>query len=158
MRVPDRRQLVRVRRVAVLVERGQDRRIALVAEAVELLAQPARPGLVARLRLERAQRLEVEGDAPGLGVEAGDVAAQQLGRRVRRAEQPVAGQLDLQLDRARLGRRGEHGVGPLAATARVEPLDDGPVAPQRGLAARDEEEIDALAAPLLGHGRATRNQ
>ena len=154
MRVPDRGELVRVRGVAMLVERGQDRRIALVAEAIELLPQAARPGLVARLRLERAQRLEVAGDAPGLGVEARDLAAQQLGRGVRRAEHPVAGELDLQLDRARLGRGGEHGVGPLAATARIQPLDDGAVAPQRRLTVRHEQEIDALAAPLLRHGHA----
>ena len=96
VRVPDRGELVRVGRVAVLVERAQDGRVALVAEAVELLAQPTRPGLVARLGLQRAQRLEVEVELPRAGVEAGDVAAQQLRRRVHRAHEAVAGELDLQ--------------------------------------------------------------
>ena len=107
-----------------------------------------------RLDLERAERLEVEVALLRLGIEECDVTALQLGRRVLGAEHPVARELDLQLERPGLCTPRQHGVGPLAVAARVQPLQDAAVAPERRLALRDEEQVDATPAPLLRHGRA----
>ena len=154
MRVADRRELVCVRGIRVLVEPRENLRVAVVAEAVELFAQQARPCRVGGLGLEGAQRLEVEVEAPCLRVEQREDAAPQLGDGTRLTEHAVARKLDLELERARLRAGGDHGIRPLAATAGVEALHHAPVLPQRRLAPRDEEQIDARAAPGIRHGRA----
>jgi hypothetical protein len=134
--VADRAQLVRVRAVAVGVQPRQDRRVAGVAEALQLRAQEAGPARVdALLGLERAQRLEVVVELPRRRVEAPELAADELRRVPLVAEEAVARELDVAL-LAGPGR---------VEVERVQPLDRAAVAPERRLAARVPEQVDARA-------------
>jgi hypothetical protein len=129
----DRAQLVRAGAVPVLVQRREDRRVARVAEALELASQQAGPARVdALLGLERAQRLEVEVEPPGVAVEDAELAADELRRRLLLAEEAVAGELDLA--RAARERRG--------AMERVQPVQRAALLPQRRLAARVPQQVD----------------
>jgi hypothetical protein len=128
----ERRDLVGGRRVPALVQGGQDLRVGLVAEAVQLREQLAGPGLVeAGLHRQRAQRLEVEVEAPCVRVEAAELAPVQLDRRLLLAEEAVAGELDLELDplpaRRALQQR-------CVAVMLVQALRRATVQPQRRLA------------------------
>jgi hypothetical protein len=146
----DRGQLVRARAVPVLVEAGEDRRIARVAEPLELRAQEAGPARVdALLALERPQRLEVVVEPPGVRVEDGELAADELRGVALGAEEPVAGELDLAVARERR-----------VEVERVQPLDGAAVTPERRLAAGVPEELDdpvpAPGAKLEPVGRPER--
>jgi hypothetical protein len=125
--------------------------VPAVAEALETLAQPAREArLDALARLERAQRLEVEVAPRRLGVEDAELGAPELERVVLPAEHAVARHLDGEGEDARLRAALQHRLGVMA----VEPLDGNLVQPERRLARRVPEQVDAAPGPLLGHGRA----
>src|SRR5581483_6539920 len=79
-----------------------------------------------------------------------ELAAGELDRRLRAAEEPVARELDLPHEPARLGHVGERRLRVML----VEADDDAAAVPERRLAVRQPEEIDPRAAPLLGQRRA----
>ena len=150
----DGRELVRRARVPVPVQRREDRSVLLVAEAVQLLEQLAGPALVEavlRVGRERPERLEVVVEPPRLGVEARELAAVQLDRGLLPAEEAVAGQLDLERDRIAAGRAPhEHRV----EVVPVQALHRYAVEPERRLARRVPQQLDARARPRLRDGRA----
>jgi hypothetical protein len=153
VRVPDRHDLVHSARRAVLVERGEDRRVALVAEAVQLGAQvTAEAGVEGAGRFELAQHLEVEVEAPGRVVDDGELASLDLGRPVETAEQPVAGELDRELHPLASTRAREHGrVRALVRLRSVQALHRPAVDPERRLGAGRPEQLDAPPGPALRH-------
>src|SRR5579884_676026 len=107
--MPDRQHLVRAARGVVLVERREDGRIVLVAEAVQLCAQVTAEAGVERLgRLELAQHLEVEEELPGALVHERELAALDLWRPVEAAEEAIARELDGELDVLAAARGREH--------------------------------------------------
>ncbi len=139
--------LVRARAVVVLVERREDRRIALVAEAVQLSTQMAGPARLERVgRLERAQQLEVVVEPPRILVEQRELADDELGLSFLRAEEAVARQLERELDLLAAARVGEHGrVRALRVLDPVQPLHGAAVDPERRLRRRRPEQVDAPA-------------
>src|SRR5205814_2093066 len=81
---------------------------------------------------ERAQHLEVLRELPRRGVEAGELAARKLDRRLRLPEEAVARELDLERHRAGLGLVGDRRL----SVVPVQADDDAAVPPERGLASR----------------------
>ena len=143
-----------MRRVVMLVERREDRRIALVAEAVQLLAQPPRPGLVARLGLERAQRLEVEEELPRLGSKSAMSQRRSSAGSSFSPNMPLHASSICSSSGPGSAARASMASGRSPSPPVLSPCTMRPVAPERGLAVRDEEQVDAAAPPLLGHRRA----
>src|SRR5206468_8197028 len=108
------------------------RRVRLVAEAVELCAQMTCPAGLERVgRLERAERLEVVVEPPGVVIEERERALLELGRRILPPEEAVARELDRDLDLLAAARfPEERGIGPLVAIDPVQSLEAAPVDPE----------------------------
>jgi hypothetical protein len=177
VRVPDRGDRVRARAVDVGEQRGEGsallrpaRGIVLVdrvAERVELAQQLAAPRRVdVRLVHHADQHAQVLGEVPGGGIEPRELAALEReparrgGRLVRRgvelgpAEEAVAGDLDRDVKTpAGLRAQGQRRVGAVEVAAADESVDRLAVAPDGGLGVGDQEQVDALAVPVLGHRR-----
>ncbi len=176
VRVADRGELVRPAGGVTLVQRGEDRagrapggavlgvpRVAEVVEAGEQLARER--GVDAVLALQRAERGEVEAQAPGVGVEAGELAGVEDERRARpvaaagaladdaEPERVVAGDLEGERDRLSPARGvDQRRVGARLAVGAVEALERPPVDPERRLAAGVGDHVDASAGPPGRHG------
>ena len=130
--------------------RGVDVVLPRVGEVRKSPAQVAGERRVGRLvRLERAQHLEVERELARVRIEDAELALRQLDRGRLSAEEPVACELDVEFEDAGHGVVGEDGVGVVL----VEPGGHAAVDPYGRLAVRLPQEVDALAAPVLGNGR-----
>ena len=176
VRVADRGELVRPAVGVALVQRGEDRAgrppggavpgVPGVAEVVEAGEQLARErGVDAVLALQRAERGEVEAQAPGVGVEAGELAGVEDERRARpvaaaraladdaEPEGVVAGDLERERDGLSPARGlDQRRVGARLARGAVEALDRPPADPERRLAAGVGDQVDAGAGPVRRHG------
>ena len=176
MRVADRGELVRPAVRVALVQRGEDRAgrppggavpgVPGVAEVVEAGEQLARErGVDAVLALQRAERGEVEAQAPGVGVEAGELAGVEDERRARpvAAARPLADDAepegvvagDLERERHGLSPAGgldQRRVGARLARGAVEALDRPPADPEGRLAAGVGDQVDAGTGPVRWHG------
>ena len=136
-----------------LVERREERRSSPVSQNCSRRSRiaPARLGVDALARLERAQRLEVEVAAatrPGRRRRARRAAARTAASCS--AEHAVARELDRERDPRRPSPRScERRVRVVA----VEPLRGTAVEPERRLARGVPEQVDAPARPLVRHGR-----
>ena len=132
--------------------------LAVEREGVQLGEEQPRPGRIdARLALQRAEHLEVVPLLPRPGVEAGELAAAQRERRrhplarLTEAEQVVARDLELERDPlAARGARDERRRRPDHPRPGVEPLHRLAAEPQRRLAARVEQQVDACPAHPSG--------
>ena len=156
VRVADCGDLVRVRAVPLLVELGEDRRVALVAESrrARRAGRPPERGVGRRMRLERAQHLEVVRELPRVGSKRASSQRVSSDRSRCSPNSP----LHASSTSHRRGRRSARSSERRLGVVLVQPGGDPAVEPECRLASRAPEQVDARAPPLVGHSRRTRNQ